>query len=334
MAISITTLGNYSFTLTYGNDTGDTRTAILTALYDELTREGNLYGWTIDNSQIADGYLICSNLCVPDRTGARTVSKYVKLDMSTGGYLKIITAADALFTTVAYYSTENIYAQRVNIGEGADHGGWVSFYVHPSTEEIADVWTGGWFVAYSKLDNINDYTGYGNTNAHAFCGCFEVSRDNYQDIEALGIPPIIWLSTANILCFIKLRSGATGQQAVTGSCLGCNFYLKGSGFNFDSPKGLNLNAWNNNTVFSSDSFVGYVTSVNDTELRGRIYGLKIGQGDSSGAVGTYAPNDKISCQCETNTYWSKTTGGTMKIHRILAENFLTGTFSARWYLPE
>lgn len=240
--------------------------------------------------------------------------KYMVIDANSANYImtKVYESWNAtthVGTNLAFNSDNTTYAQQLTLA----NSGYL--YVFATVR---------WCALLSKK---NDGT-LGSATGNAFCGCFEISRDNSD--ETPGQYPIYaWMNgygmTGGIAdgtyprCFAlpKNRQAGTADTAsrdnsvttLSGQTLNSSITLTTRLPNTTNPWSTN----NNNFVFTPFAVQTNQASAANFNVRGRFYGLKL----LASGLGT--PFDLITIKTDTDAFYSP--AGNDQDHHILTNSY-------------
>lgn len=314
MPTTITRLGPNSQALSYQTNT--TIAEMFTALDAILLAQG----WTVFDAA-ASVSAHCYRAPCADGTSAY---KYMVVDLNSVGYLMCLVyeswnATSHVGTNLANNSNISSYAQRITLGTGG------LVWIFATTRYAA---------FYSRTNNL----AYGDASYSAFCGCFEISRDNADEVPGT-YPLYAWVNGghamgsladgANLHSFAYPRTtaGAVGVVAsryqTMSTIVGRNALAGGLVFRLREmiPNAVNgLSLTNNNYVFTPYAATSG-TTISLQQIRGRFYGLKV----LAASVGT--PGDTIDIKCDSQLFLTGVLSDTTVKHMVL------GASNERFALP-
>jgi hypothetical protein len=280
-------------------------------------------GWTATYDNLTAS---CTSPTIADRNGA-TSTKYCTI-YNSGPYVYFKVTKDGTNYIAPHCTNQNLIQQYYAIGQ-------LYLYISPY-----------WLLGLSYR---SDSGVWGSSYQNTFCGCVELTRDNYNDtVAGLNLPPVGWASGSTlgslfsntVFSFVQYLINPSDQDGGR-----ARIYTEyGGGRNGNSLVPLTIrqlmppyrnesfykNPWND-TLFCSDISVGAsITSQTKvlSEIRGRIIGLKAGTTESF-AQSTY--NDLVQIPTNPTTFLFDKNAVPMN-HLVLPINDGQAT-QPRFYIP-
>lgn len=309
MTTATTSLGPNSVAINYS--VGATITELLDAIQAFITTKG----W-----DLFDAAAGVSMRCYRALNADGVSYKYMVVDLSTAGYLlcKVYeswTVATHTGTNMCFSSDIVAQGQRLTLA----NSGYM--YVFASVR---------WCAFLSK---INDGT-IGSTTGNAFTGCFEISKDNVDEVAG-AFPIFAWMNGFSMVgkaltdgtyprCFALPRSKSNVTADAASRCMTVAT-LAGdtriSSYTLSDRLPATTNPWsltNNNFVFTP--FAVETSQESKFNIRGRFFGIKL----LASNLGT--PFDLVTIKTDADSFYSPT--GTDQDHHIL-----TNAVQNRYAIP-
>lgn len=325
MPTTITKLGNNAQAISY--TAGATRTELLSALNTVLTQQG----WTLFDANVVvnggEAVAQCFRAPMADAAGG---FKYMVLHLTpdaapTSMMVKVYetwNAATHAGTNVCYQSDTTTYAQRLSLSQGG------LIYVFATARYAA-------FYARTAL------AAYGEINYSSFTGCFEIARDNADEVP--GAYPLFGWGTGSCMigqmaattpayhCFAlpRTRGGATGVNASLyqsiSTLIGRTAVYNNAllALYMQLPTAVNPISTNgNNFAFTPYSVeVAAGTNAAPANIRGRIYGPKL-LARNVGVIG-----DTINLKVDSDLMMDNGQNSPIVPHMIVGENYSSCRFA-------